>query len=143
MIRLCCLKLGHTSLKPAETQEKTLSESWSANIKSAYNEVKTEKIENIQEINHNGKAIPLKSQRLRQVFKKVENQMADLQTEQGRSDINNFLKFVSTLDDACIVIRKEKAEEMKKSEQSGQVFNVLLQYCAKLKMRATLERNML
>ena len=42
--------------------------------------------------------------------------MAELQTEQGRTVINNYLKFVSTLDDAYIVIRKEKAEEMKKSE---------------------------
>ena len=42
--------------------------------------------------------------------------MAELKTEQGRTEINNYLKFVSTLDDACIVIRKEKAEEMKKSE---------------------------
>ena len=34
---------------------------------------KQEQIENIQEINFNGKNIPLKSERLRMIFKKVEN----------------------------------------------------------------------
>ena len=57
--------------------------------------------------------------------------------------INNYLKFVNTLDDAQLVIRKEKAEESKKSEQSGQLYNFLIQYCVKLKLKASIDRNLL
>jgi len=35
---------------------------------------------------------------------------------------------VNTLEEASLVIKKEKAEESKKSEQSGQLYNVLLGY---------------
>ena len=42
-------------------------------IQTAFSETKQEQIENIQEINFNGKNIPLKSERLRMIFKKVEN----------------------------------------------------------------------
>lgn len=42
-----------------------------------------------------------------------------------------------------LVIRKEKAEELKKSEQSGQIYNFLLQYCQKLKLRASIDRNLI
>jgi hypothetical protein len=41
------------------------------------------------------------------------------------------------------VIKKEKAEEMKKSEQSGQLYNFLIQYCQKLKLKASIDRNLL
>lgn len=33
--------------------------------------------------------------------------------------IANYLKFANILDDAILVIKKDKAEESKKSEQSG------------------------
>ena len=35
---------------------------------------------------------------------------------------------MNILDDAQVIIKKEKAEESKKSEQSGQLFNTLVQY---------------
>lgn len=47
------------------------------------------------------------------------------------------------LEDASLVIRKEKAEESKKSEQSGQLYNILLSYVQRLKLQSALERNML
>ena len=49
---------------------------------------------------------------------KTAQKQAEIMLAQAKSspDINNYLKLVNTLDDACIVIRKEKAEEMKKSE---------------------------
>lgn len=50
---------------------------------------------------------------------------------------------VNTLDEASLVIKKEKAEESKKSEQSGQLYNVLLGYVQKLKLSSALERNIL
>lgn len=50
---------------------------------------------------------------------------------------------MNVLEDASLVIRKEKAEESKKSEQSGQLYNVLLGYVQKLKLQSAVERNLL
>ena len=47
------------------------------------------------------------------------------------------------LDDSLLVIRKEKVEETKKSEQSGQVFNILIQYISRMKLKAQIDRNLL
>jgi hypothetical protein len=38
------------------------------------------------------------------------------------------------LDDADLVIKKEKAEESKRSEASGQLYNILLNYVQKQKL---------
>ena len=57
--------------------------------------------------------------------------------------IKNYLQLVNILEDATLVIKKEKAEESKRSEQSGQMFNVLLLYIQKLKMQGTADRNLL
>lgn len=40
---------------------------------------KKEQIENIQEIKFSGKSIPLKSERLKLVFKRVENQASEIE----------------------------------------------------------------
>ena len=42
-----------------------------------------------------------------------------------------------------MVIKKEKAEESKKSEQSGQLYNILLSYVQRLKLQSALERNLI
>jgi hypothetical protein len=42
--------------------------------------------------------------------------------------IKSYLQLVNILEDAALVIKKEKAEESKKSEQSGQLYNILLAY---------------
>jgi len=42
-------------------------------------EAKKEQIENIGEINYNNKIIPLKTEKLKQVFKRVESHMHDIQ----------------------------------------------------------------
>ncbi len=41
-----------------------------------------EQIENIEEITYNNKVIPLKTEKLRIVFKKVQSQMQDIQEYQ-------------------------------------------------------------
>ena len=48
--------------------------------------------------------------------------------------IENYLQLVNILEDAALIIKKEKAEESKKSEQSGQLYNILLSYVQKLKL---------
>ena len=47
--------------------------------------------------------------------------------------LENYLMVVNILEDAALVIKKEKVEESKKSEQSGQLYNILLAYVQKLK----------
>ena len=50
---------------------------------------------------------------------------------------------MNILEDAALIIKKEKAEESKKSEQSGQLYNILLAYVQKLKLQSAVERNLL
>lgn len=57
--------------------------------------------------------------------------------------LENYLLVVNILEDAALVIKKEKAEESKKSEQSGQLYNILLAYVSKLKQQSAIERNLL
>lgn len=63
------------------------------------------------------------------MFKRVENEAAEIEqvpaTEVDKK-IQAYLKFVNVLEDAQIVIKKDKAEELKKSEQSGNLYNILL-----------------
>lgn len=121
-------------------------------IKAAHRETKQEQIENIKEITLSGRSVPLKTERLRATFKKVENHSNELQEQEkeivlkGGSPaelIKNYLNFVNILDDALFVIKKEKAEESKRNEQSGQVFNILIQYIIRLKQKASVDRNLL
>jgi len=59
------------------------------------------------------------------------------------TQIKNYLNLVNILEDAALVIKKEKAEESKKSEQSGQLYNILLSYVQRLKQQSSIERNLL
>lgn len=113
-------------------------------------QTKREQIENIEEITYNNKVIPLKTEKLRIVFKRVQSQMQDIQEyqqiQQGFEPghlIKSYLQLVNVLEDASLVIKKEKAEESKKSEQSGQLYNILLSYVQKLKLQSAVERNLL
>ena len=45
------------------------------------------------------------------------------------------LKFSDVLDEAQIIIRKEKSEEAKKVEQAGGIYNLLILYTQRLKLR--------
>jgi hypothetical protein len=57
--------------------------------------------------------------------------------------VENYLQLVNILEDATLIIKKEKAEESKKSEQSGQLYNILISYVQKLKQQSSIERNLL
>jgi hypothetical protein len=120
-----------------------------AQVVRVKSQTKKEQIENIEEISYNNKIIPLKTEKLRQVFKRVESQMHEIAEynlatafEPG-TQIKSYLQLVNVLEDAALVIKKEKAEESKKSEQSGQLYNILLGYVQKLKLTSALERNLL
>ena len=50
---------------------------------------------------------------------------------------------MNILEDATLIIKKEKAEESKRSEASGQIYNVLLNYIQKMKFQGAIDRNIL
>lgn len=117
-IRLCCLNL---SMKTSASLEEKIQSKLKVSIESAHKETKQEQIENIQQIVFNGKTIPLKSERIKIIFKKVENKLNDIQMKEKDCNvpqeiIKDYLDFMNILDDATLIIRKEKAEETKKSE---------------------------
>lgn len=69
-----------------------------------------EKIENIEGINYNNKIIPLKTEKLKQVFKRVESQMHDISEYQSSvtyepgtqiSKKKVFINFFRELSSAC------------------------------------------
>jgi len=60
-------------MQSGQEKEDKIQAKLAPKIQTAFSETKQEQIENIQEINFNGKNIPLKSERLRMIFKKVEN----------------------------------------------------------------------
>jgi hypothetical protein len=120
----------------------------------AHKSLKSEMAENVEQVVHNGKKIPLKSDRLKAAFKKVESQVAgiselEIQIQakklEGKEQelIGRYQDMMNVLDDAQVVVKKERAEEQKKSEQSGQLYNVLLQYIARLKLKSSVSRNIL
>ena len=133
-----------------------------AEVEKAHKATRQEKIENIEEVTFGSKSIPLKSERLKQTFKKVESQSATItQLEKDLFDaksakksdaavqgisgelIKQYLKLADIIDDSQLIIKKEKVEESKKSEQSGSLFNLLLHYTQKLKLKAQIDRNLL
>ena len=92
-------------------------------------DTRKEEIEKIEQINYNGKSIPLKTDKLKAIFKKVENTLQDI-TQMTQANptlvVKAYLDFINVLEDASFIIKKEKAEESKRSEQSGQLYNVLV-----------------
>ena len=89
-------------------------------------------IENIEEITYNNKTVPLKTEKMKLAFKEVKTIQSKIsQVEDGlpiQQAIPEFNRLVMSLDETQIVIKKEKQEESKKSEATGQVYNVLLNY---------------
>ena len=67
------------NLKVSNDLEAKVEKQTQKNIQEARVSTKKEQIENIQEIKFNGKSIPLKSERLRLVFKRVENEAAEIE----------------------------------------------------------------
>jgi RNA-binding signal recognition particle 68 len=89
LLRLCTfnLKESKSSATTAEEEAKHLEKllnsfpskhSLDEQIAKVKSETKKEQIEKIEEITYNNKSVPLKSERLKQVFKKVESHMQEI-----------------------------------------------------------------
>lgn len=57
--------------------------------------------------------------------------------------VKDYLQVANLLDDSTQVIKKEKVEESKKSDASGQFYNILLSYVQKLKLQVMIDRNLM
>eukprot|EP00347_Sterkiella_histriomuscorum_P021997 403332041 len=156
LLRLCSFSLKGMQNKEEEQkhldsliqnypQKKELEEQ----IIKVKSDTRKEQIEKIDEITYNNKSVPLKTEKLKQVFKRVESHMHEIQEAwentnfDAGTQIKNYLQLVNILEDAALVIKKEKAEESKKSEQSGQLYNILISYVQKLKQQSSIDRNLL
>jgi hypothetical protein len=167
LIRLCSFQLR--GMMSSENEEKLIAEmvkdyplkkEIEDKITKVKQETKKEQIEKIEEITYGNKTVPLKTEKLKAVFKRVETHMLDIQafweghTQEASTQISNlsyvyiyfienYLQLVNILEDAIIVIKKEKAEESKKNEQSGQLYNILISYIQKIKLQSSVDRNVL
>lgn len=66
-IRLCSV-----NLKQPQGKYSSLETDMASRVEQAQASAKKDKLENIEEVTFNGKTIPLKSDRLKQVFRKVQ-----------------------------------------------------------------------
>ena len=73
------------------------------------------------EVRYNGRPIPLKSDRLKQVFKRVDTAQIEIKTESDTQEkIKLMLRAGNVMEDATQTIQKEKREEaLKVGEASG------------------------
>lgn len=86
LIRLCAFNLkGIMSTDDEDKMLKKMVDSYpekkniEEKISKVKSETKREQIENIDEITYNNKSVPLKTEKLRMVFKRVESHMHDIQ----------------------------------------------------------------
>lgn len=63
-------------VKQTQDREEKLHSSLDSQIEKAFKSTRQEQIENIQEISFGGKQVPLKSERLKIIFKRVENHLS-------------------------------------------------------------------
>ncbi len=63
-----------------------------------------------------------------------DNQLVNNSGFDTSVQIRNYLQLVNILEDAVLVVKKDKAEESKRSDASGQLYNILLMYVQKLKL---------
>jgi len=139
LIRLCSFNLNGMLDKKKEDefiQKKMEGNQFKQTLENKIKQAKAntdqEMIENIEEISYNNKTVPLKTEKMKSAFKELKTIQSKIsQVEDGMpvsQVIPEFNKLVMCLDDTQNVIKKEKQEESKKSEATGQVYNVLLNY---------------
>ncbi len=149
LLRLCSSKSNTGSgQKTRDQMESEISESTGLDtrIKESITSAKRENLENLESITHQGKTIPLKTQRLKHVFKKLELQsdiIEHLDDSDNLEKVKAHSEMIWIVEDCLVIINKEKAEETKKSEASGTLYNLLISYVMKMKLTSILERCLL
>jgi hypothetical protein len=154
LIRLCTYNLqsqtGENMSNLEELEQKyNQREHVDTKVSNSITGTRRESIENITNITYQGKSIPLKTQKLKHCFQKLEGQLHNMEGLKDSRDlslkekIDNYTHLLHTIEDCVVIIQKEKAEETKKSEASGTLYNLLLAYVSKIKNTSILERCLL
>lgn len=154
LIRLCTYniqnKTGQT-FSSIDVLETEYNEKEHLDDKVAQSIVGTKRVslENITCINYQGKSIPLKTQKLKNCFQKLEMQLHEIDQSKKHADltlkerIEKYTSLLHVIEDCIVIIQKEKSEEIKKSEASGTLYNLLLGYVGSIKSLSILERCLL
>ena len=106
--------------------------------------------EKIEHINYQGISIPLKTEKLRNSFQKLQAKLDALKNvEENKDNTDTTIKvkahtdLLHVIEDCIVIIQKEKTQETKRNEASGAVYNLLLSYVKKIKQTSILERCLL
>lgn len=154
LIRLCTYNLQNKTDQDFSNLEKleektNESENLSDKISESMAGSRKENLENLTNINFQGKSIPLKTQKLKNIFQKLEAQVQEIEKLQSDSNatlkdkIDSHTSLLHIIEECVVIIQKEKTEETKKSEASGTLYNLLLKYVTRIKSNSILERCLL
>ena len=136
-IRLSLFKMGTDQEKSKKYYEE-LKEKIKKDIEKQMEKIKKEKSvkvkENYVEVHYGGKTIPLNTEALQLLYKQITQQLKDIETgSNSQETIKLYSKLLTTIGKWTEEVKREKAEEFKKSEGSAQLYNTLIDYTNGLK----------
>lgn len=154
LIRLCTYNLSNETdedLSNLEELERKIDEkqNLAQKVADSLSGGRRGDAEDLVNITYQGKSIPLKTQKLKNSFAKLEAGLAELENVKNNEDlslkekIDSYTQLLQILESCIVVIQKEKAEETKKSEAAGTLYNLLLGYVNSIKNTHILERCLL
>ncbi|CAI2361175.1 unnamed protein product [Moneuplotes crassus] len=154
LIRLCTYNISKETdedLSNLEELEKKLDaeEKLSQKVEESLSGGRRDNNEELINITYQGKSIPLKTQKLKSSFAKLESGQAELEKVRNSDDlslkdkVDSYTHLLHIIEGCIVVIQKEKGEEIKKSEASGTLYNLLLGYVNSIKNNSILERCLL
>jgi hypothetical protein len=154
MLRLCTYNLqnqsseDYSNIESLETKVDTQFD-LKNKVTSSLSGYRKEVTEDLANITYQGKSIPLKTQKLKNTFSKLEHQLEIMGKSNSNDDltlkdkISNYTTLLHIIEECMVVIQKEKSEETKKSEASGTLYNLLLAYVSEIKNSSIYERCLL
>ncbi len=136
-IRLALFKLGGDSDKTKKYYEEVKSQV-AKEIKKQQETIQKEKEVKIKanyiEVHYAGKTVPLNTEQLQGLYKEITRQQGEIEkAKTGPEKIKEYSRILGTIGKWIEEVKREKAEEFKKSEGSAQLYNTLIDYTNGLK----------
>ena len=136
-IRLALFKMGTDAEKNKKYFEEAKTEVVSEIKKQMETIQKAKDIkikENYIEIHYGGKTVPLNTEQLQILYKGITKQLEDAETAKTNQEkVKEYSKLLGIIGKWMEEVKREKAEEFKKSEGSAQLYNTLIDYTNGLK----------
>jgi len=130
--RLALYKLAgdnEKTRKMYEDQKIDISKDVKKLVDQVQKEKETKVKSNYIEISYGGKSIPLNTEQLQILYKSIISQQADIEKAKTNPEkIKEYSKVLGTIGKWTEEVKREKAEEFKKSEGSAQLYNMLIDY---------------